>query len=197
MGNQISADMPASTLSNESQSLIENVVWKLGSPNNNNSSFDSNWNDSTSGVTASISYTRERANTNGKICSGGSFCNDTVTRTNTWTGKVGLFYSSDYLYATSGGNAANRTTCLNKPMYYWNIESCLSNDWLYNGQSQWILSPFTSTECSNSVFAVLSNGNINNFAAYERIAIYPTVYLKSSVGITGGEGTQANPYTLQ
>ena len=34
-------------------------------------------------------------------------CNDTVERTISWLGKIGLVYPPDYGYATSGGSTAN------------------------------------------------------------------------------------------
>ena len=99
---------PASTISNEEQNKIESVVWNLGSPNNDNGTALEN-NDTS--LKAPYIYTKERSNLTGKVCSSGDYCNDTVTRTSSWTGKVALMYSSDYLYATSGGNATNRETC--------------------------------------------------------------------------------------
>ena len=197
-----STDMPNSTISNDAQNMIESVVWNLGSPSNNNGTYDSNWADSSTGVTAATSYVRERANTNGKTCSSGDNCNDTVTRTSTWIGKVGLFYPSDYLYATAGGSTTSRSTCLGKPMYRWSDssivgEDCKNNDWLKLSSGwEWTLSPLAYSSHSYRVFYVLSDGYVGNGTANVTGGVAPVVFLKSSVKITGGEGTQDEPYTL-
>ena len=59
---------------------------------------DAVWNTGAIGGDGSVSkwYTQERGTENGKICTSGDSCNDTVERTTTWTGKVGLMYPSDY-----------------------------------------------------------------------------------------------------
>ena len=196
--NQKTADMPTSTISNVAQGMIENVVWKLGSPSNNNGTYDSNWSNTTSGVTASTSYTRERANTNGKVCSSGTNCNDTVDRTSTWPGKVALFYPSDYLYATSGGTTNNRQSCLNTPMYHWyNVSDCFNNDWLFDSNYyQWTLSPYADSSYVDSVFSVRNDGEVDDNGADEASEVRPVVFLKSNVLITGGSGTQVDPYRL-
>ena len=199
--NSKSADKPSSTLSSDAQNMIETVVWNLGSPSNNNGTYDSNWSNSSTGVTAPTSYARERANTNGKVCSSGSWCNDTVTRTSTWTGKVGLFYPSDYLYATAGGSTTSRNLCLTTPMYIWNdlaIRDCKDNDWLKPRSSwEWTLSPFANSSGSNIVFFVTSGGDVYHYGnAYSTFGVSPVVFLKSNISITNGDGSSANPYVL-
>ena len=195
--NSKTADMPSTIINKVAQTMIENVVWNLGSPNNNNGTYDSNWENSTSGVRVSTSYTRERASTNGKVCSSGSYCNDSVTRTSSWTGKVGLFYPSDYLYATSGGSTTNRTTCLNTPMSVWNnVSDCYSNDWLFDSNKQWTMSPAVYSSFAIGVFFVNLDGSVTWWPAYNALGVHPVVFLKSSISIIAGEGTSSNPYSL-
>ena len=188
---------PTTTISSTSQSMIESVKWKLGSPSNNAGSYDSNW----QRVSASTSYTRERSNYTGKICTSGTACNDTVTRTSTWTGKVGLFYPSDYLYATSGGSTTNRTTCIGLGMYTdWGNTSyanCKGNDWLKPASgATWTLSPLARSSNAAFVSYVDLSGYVSELNASYPYGVRPVVFLKSSTVITGGQGTQSNPYKL-
>ena len=114
-----------------------------------------------------------------------------------WIGKIGLLYPSDYGYATSGGSYADRSTCLNKAIFNWRMgdyADCKNNDYLYIPNSTfWTITSFTSY--SMSVFfgpsGYIDTGHANNTAL-----VLPTLYLKSAVQITGGDGTSENPYTL-
>ena len=200
--NSKTRSMPSTTISVTSQNMIENAVWKLGSPANNNGTYDSNWSNFTSGVVASTSYQRERESVNGGICESANGCSDTIVRTDSWTGKVGLIYPSDYLYATGGGETTNRQTCLNTPMVAWRantVEDCINNDWIrhldiyYSTIKLWTLSSISAGQRVISIYdgyadAVNACGHI--------LAVNPVVYLKSGVAITGGAGTPSNPYTL-
>ena len=187
---------PNSTINSAAQSMIENVVWKLGSPNNNAGSFDSDWQN----TTASKTYIRERSNYTGKVCTSGDYCNDAVVRATSWTGKVGLIYPSDFLYATSGGNAINRSTCLGLKIYNeWSsstYKDCPNNDWMFNSHFQWTLSTFADPYGAYRVVYITSNGNVSDYYGAVSYGVHPVVFLKSSVSITGGTGTQADPYTL-
>ena len=195
--NSKTAAKPSTTISSEAQNKIESVKWNLGSPSNNAGSYDSNW----TSVSAPTSYARERSNYTGKVCTSGTYCNDTVTRTSSWTGKIALMYPSDYLYATAGGNATNRTTCLGLGMYTdWSNTSytdCKNNDWLYNSSiTQWTLSPSANLSHANHVFFVYSTGYVNGGNALLAYGVSPVVFLKSSISITGGDGSSTTPYTI-
>ncbi len=195
--NEKTANMPTSTLSSDAQSMIETVKWNLGSPSNNNGASDSSW---TTNIIPNTSYTRERANTNGKVCTSGTSCNDTVNRTSTWTGKVGLIYPSDYGYATTGGTTANRETCLTTSMYNWDdsaASDCKNNDWLLHSPYQWTLSPLANSSRAYFVFSVYSDGDVSFSGAYYTCVVFPVVFLKSDITITGGNGSSASPYTIE
>ena len=195
--NSKTKDMPTSTINKSSQDMIETVVWNLGSPSNYNGLYDSSY---TNNITPSMSYTRERTATNGKTCSAGNSCNDPITRTSTWTGKVGLIYPSDYGYATSGGNTTLRATCLNTSMYNWSgsgVSDCKNNDWLLPSSTQWTMSPRADSSSAIGVFYIGNDGILYNYGGADGTrAVYPVVFLKSSIAITGGTGTESDPYTL-
>ena len=186
--------MPSSTLSQISQSMIENVVWNLGAPNNNGGVFDNNW---WQNFTTEFSYTGERASTNGKICTSGKSCNDTVLRTTSWTGKIALMYPSDFGFATSGGTTNNRNYCLNYRLNDWNDASdCYNNDWLYKDTTQFTLSPVISSGYIGYGVLYFDGALGIDSEAGNSSEVFPSLYLKSSIAITGGEGTESNPYTL-
>ena len=116
-----------------------------------------------------------------------------------WVGKIGLMYPSDYGYATSGGTTTNRASCLAKEMFNWDSSSysdCKNNDYLYNSSvNQWTITP--GSGISYTVFSVNNSGYLSNLNANDsNRSASPVLYLKSTVEITGGDGSSGNPYTL-
>ena len=103
-------------------------------------------------------------------------------------------YLSDYLYAS--GYYASTDTSTQGQHYFGN------KNWLYKGY-EWMLTPYASA--ANLVWHV-SNGGvhyvgyvINDIAyecSYSPYGSRPTFYLKSSVYVTGGNGSFDNPYTI-
>ena len=185
-------DFTNSGLKTNLKSLIGDTLWSTGT--NGTSSYTS----SSNGLVSHF-YSYERSSNTGKICSSGDYCNDTVKRTTTWNGKIGLMYPSDYGYATSGGSTSNRTSCLNKELYRWDKSSysdCKNNDWLYNSSYQWTISPYAYSSYANRVFYVDSAGGVYISIAYIQRAVRPSVYLIPSTSILGGEGTLENPYQI-
>ena len=190
-------DFTTTGLKTNLKNLVGNTLWHTGSQGTNSSSLTSSF------------YTYERSSNTGKICTSGTYCNDTVTRTTTWNGKIGLMYPSDYGYATSGGSTSNRTSCLGKELSNWNSSSfsdCKNNDWLYNSSNwQWTISPVAdSSRSAIAAFVVYNEGHVSsNFAsivngvfADNQSAVRPSVYLIPSTSILGGEGTLENPYEI-
>ena len=186
-------DFTSSGLKTNLKNLVGTTLWNTGT--NGTNSYDS-----ASNGLASHFYSYERSNNSGKICTSGTYCNDTVTRTTTWNGKIGLMYPSDYGYATSGGSTSNRTSCLNKELYSWDSSSysdCKNNDWLYNSSNlPWTFSPCGSSSSSNCVFDVNLTGVVSYASARYAGLVRPSVYLISSTSILGGEGTLENPYEI-
>ena len=173
-----SCDFSSNGLTEESKSLIGDAVWNLGGT--------ASYMSASNGLPSHF-YGYERGTT------------VYGTRPTYWVGKIGLMYPSDYGYATSGGATTNRDSCLAKEMYNWkdsNYSDCKNNDYLYNSSSyQWTITP--NSRYSYYVFSVYSAGyvylintNISNYSAS------PVLYLKSTVEITGGEGTSKNPFIL-
>ena len=80
---------PTNTIDETAKTLIDNHIWNTGAIEYN-----------TRTDTVAF-YKDERGNQTGKICSSGNNCNDTVERTTTWPGYIGLPYPTDYAYASS------------------------------------------------------------------------------------------------
>ena len=168
------------------KNMLGNAVWNTGAS-------------TTSSQIASKWYTEERGTRNGKICTSGNYCNDTVKRTTTWTGKVGLMYPSDYGYATSGGSTTDRATCLNKELYNWNgssVSDCKNNDWLFNNSYQWTISPYATSSRASTVFYVRSDGSVDYDSASGSVGVRPVGYLLSNTSIQSGDGSSGNPFIL-
>ena len=169
----------------ELKELIDDAIWNTGAQY---------WNSEENGLAINL-YNAERGSVTGKVCTSGQYCNDTLTRTTVWTGKVGLIYPSDYLYATSGGSTTSRETCLNTSAYnlgWSNLSDCIGNDWIENG---WTMTPGASEGGAGNVFVVLG-ANLYAHAAVMTNNFRPTVYLKPNVKIVSGTGTQEDPFIL-
>ena len=99
--------------------------------------------------------------------------------------KIGLMYLSDYLYASSYYTSSDTTT--QGTDYFGN------KNWLYKGY-EWTLTPYASA--SYIVWGVYFGSVSSNTADIPNSA-RPSFYLKSTVSISGGDGTFANPYTIE
>ncbi len=182
-------DFSSIGLTENSHEFIDDITWTLGSNGSNV------WNE----ITTSQFYDLERSNNVGKTCSSGYFCNDTVVRTTSWTGKVGLMYPSDYGYATGGGSATNRSTCLDTYINQWqedNYQDCYKNNWLYHDYATFSIMPVIySSSVGSDVYTFFAT-SLSYPAAYNGFDIIPVINLKIGINIVGGTGTIRDPYQL-
>ena len=111
---------------------------------------------------------------------------------NSWTGKLGLMYLSDYGYASSN--------CENKKLYDENsssndIRACNTTNWLFKGNTEWLLPQYASR--SDAAFDIFSDGYVyNDLVSPRQQGTRPVLYLTASVQIIDGDGTSSNPYTF-
>lgn len=104
------------------------------------------------------------------------------------TAKVGLMYVTDYGYAAA---PTYWTTSLSD---YGN-ETIRDNNWMYMGEIEWTISRVSS---KYPVFLVYYSGDVGCFdVGSEGVAVRPTFYLESSVELSGGTGTQTDPYRIK
>ena len=155
------------SLTSEAQNMIGDALWNLGG----SSEYE--------GLYANDYYTFERGTT---VYSG---------RSTTWTGKIALMYPSDYMYA------GDLSKC-SLDGYSWNDDqiNCRDTSWLRNtSTAQWTITPVASNPFG--VFSVNLTGYVHyNSHVSSTYASRPVLFLKSDVQITGGDGSQNNPFTL-
>ena len=105
-----------------------------------------------------------------------------------WDGKVGLMYPSDYGYA-AGNNCVTNTG-----LYAYDGE-CKNKDWLYiSNNFEWTMTSATSDVLE--VWRVSGLGSTGASYTFSPCVSRPVFYLKSSVSITGGTGTESDPYLV-
>ena len=181
---------PTNTLDNTAKALIDNHTWNTGAPNHSTL-----YNSTTQSYDTVEFYKAERGTVNGKICTSGTYCNDTVTRTTEWTGYIALPYVTDWAYASSENDC---NTKIDKSSTY----KCKNNNWMHYGSTYsdntWYLSPGASPDNASLVWSVFGVGNavISHYAA-NPLSAFPTIYLKSNILIESGKGTSSNPYILK
>ena len=132
-------------------------------------------------MTKDVMYQYER-----KISGSGTYYYS--SNPNSWTGKIGLMYASDYGYAASDECTQNLSS--------YNNTTCTSNNWLYNIKvGEWILPQVGGN--NGNVFYVHSYSNVSNCTVNNNsLASRPVLYLKPEVMIESGDGTSSNPYKL-
>ena len=184
-------DFTNNTISDNLKKMIDEVTWNTG----NDKGFEE---------FVSQFYEYERSNNTRKICNSNTLsCTETIDRTASWKGKVGLIYSSDYGYATSGGTKGREgdTGCFATNLYSWDLgddqTQCAGNDWLLPLDTiDWTLVPITAWSDVYCVYGVhysgLLNENVTSYAGNVR----PSVYLKPDVLVSSGNGSKKSPYFL-
>ncbi len=116
-------------------------------------------------------------------------CNETNDLTYSGdNAHVGLMYLSDYMYGTL-------------PEYWTEIAENYQNDeiktnnWLYLGIYEWTISRYSAYFDRSRRVDYTGFVNHNTYI-YDDIGVRPVVYLTSDVKISGGSGTDADPFTL-
>ena len=168
-------------LSSAEKSMIDTATWYLGA-----------YSASLVNPYVNVQYFAERqSSTLGKGCSSGVYCTDTVTRTGTWNGNVGLIYASDIGYAT------DLITCSQS---LGNYSVCNLDNWLSSFKKQWTLSPFSISNSNQAsaiiVFQETGVVGYSMVSSYNGYAVHPAIYLKSGVTISSGAGSESDPYIL-
>mgnify|MGYP001018913068 FL=1 len=157
-----------SLINNNSIDMVDDVKYYLG------------------GYNGSLIVEKDVAYQNERKISGSSYYYG--TNPNSWTGKLGLMYASDYGYAT--------TDACTQLLSSYNNTTCTSNNWLYNIKvNEWVLSQAASGN-SYAFYVYYGGGVSNTTVSSNQMAVRPTLYLKSEVQITEGDGTSTNPYKL-
>ena len=107
-----------------------------------------------------------------------------------WNGKVALITASEYIRSNS-----NQSSCGTFEKINVNYQLCQDTTWMHIYSTWWTLSPAIVN--STNVFIVNSGGGMQRLRANNAAPFRPVVYLSSEVKITGGNGTQGNPFILK
>ena len=117
-------------------------------------------------------YQAERG-TKGKICSSGIYCNDTVTRTTTWTGYI----ATDWAYASENTICETNMQAQDSSNNY----ICKNNNWMQRSTWAWYLSPDAHGAYAINVWLVGGDGYAHINRADLSSVVAPSIYLKSNV----------------
>ena len=164
-------------LSTTSQNMIGDTKYYLGGGGNN-----SNFNSSVD----FYSYERKIKNTKSN-----EFYYD--KNPNSWVGRLGLMYVSDYGYASDNCE----TKALNDYNNSNDLRICNNTNWLFNLKKlEATITQYSNT--STSIHYIADNGTVVSTyqASLAQTVVRPTLYLKSEVRIIDGDGTSTNPYIL-
>ena len=165
-------------LTDNAKNQISNTKWYLGNVVWNNGY----------GTTKEI-YTQERSTS---VHSGNK---------QTWDGKVGLIYPSDYMYASSAcynddtkkGYDINGSSPFNTD---YRSETCKSTNWLFDTSNYfWAVSP--SSRNSGIALGVSSSGFVASLTDDSSFGLRQSVYLDSSVKYIGGDGTAKKAFEIE
>ena len=104
----------------------------------------------------------------------------------TYSAKVGLMYVSDYGYATSPEN-------WNTALYNYGNDTNRNNNWMFMGAYEWTIS--RDSDNTNYAFYVLDAGGVRENVNGHR-GVRPSFSLESSVVLSGGSGSSADPYLI-
>ena len=167
-------------LGTKSQDMIDDALWHTGAVR-----YIDPYASSSTKVKLEEIYKDERKGDTSKPTCSGTSCNDKVIRTATWTGKVGLIYPSDAGYASADPSCPSNVRM--------NYSTCENQNWITPHSYYWTISP---RKTSSSYYDVYTASSFDALYASLNYRVRPSVYLKNSVKITGGDGTSNSPYTL-
>lgn len=183
--NPSTCDFSSTGISDDNKHFIDEVIWPLGG----SSKIDNS---------AAEFYESEHED---KVY---------INNKSIWNGKIGLVNPSDYGYATNGGSSLSRENCLNVSLSKWNTSEyndCKANNWLLSEKTSyetWTMHHMIGSP--HNVFTISRYGNVkigepkcaadSDAGVLDSQYIQPVIFLKESVEITSGDGTESNPYKI-
>ncbi len=126
--------------------------------------------------------------------------------TNAYKARIGLMYSTDYLYASSNSYSQTEITALSisdlndyevKHQAHHNYHAF---NWLYFGQTENILSPSESGQNKRTIFAIV-DGIVSSYVdpdgpELKSAIVRPTFYLNKDVKLVSGSGSKTDPFII-
>ena len=109
-----------------------------------------------------------------------------------WEGNIALPTVTEYIRTNS-----NKADCGN---YYFNnnnYNNCRKTTWMSKDYYWWLLTPYVNDQSAVHVIGPSGIIQYNEFTYLDDDEVHPALYLSSDVQITGGDGSQNNPYTIE
>ena len=120
-----------------------------------------------------LEFYQAEIGTKGKICSSEIYCNDTVTRTTTWTGYI----ATDWAYASENTICETNMQAQDSSNNY----ICKNNNLMQRSTWAWYLSPDAHGAYAINVWLVGGDGYTHSNRADLSSVVAPSIYLKSNV----------------
>ena len=114
----------------------------------------------------------------------------------TWTGKVALITLSEFIRGSSNQEKCGTFAAIDN-LTLSNADSlCGGTNWMFDWvRYRWFLSPMAGS--SNIVFYLTDSYSFRSGYTISRaLDVTPAIYLSSDIKITGGDGSQSNPYQI-
>ena len=108
----------------------------------------------------------------------------------TWNGKIALATVSEYIRSNSNKSGCGTGKLIEND--YFNDQICKNTTWMITNNNWWTLTPDYSYEA----YDVWGDGFFANYYCEYDDAVRPALYLSSNIKITGGNGSQSNPYQI-
>ena len=105
----------------------------------------------------------------------------------TYNAKVGLMYVSEYGYAASPEN-------WNTALYNYGNDTNINNNWMFMGVYEWTISRHSGD--TYLAFGVGGVGVVGSYYVGSYGGVRPSFSLESSVVLSGGSGSSADPYMI-
>ena len=183
-----SCDFTSIGLSDSSKLMIDSVLWNTGAITND-----------TQNITPNQMYIYERGDKTGKTNFDASNYPtvDSVDRTTTWFGKVGLPYPSDYVMASGNGSGNIRSKCMDSNSNIYG-DCSSNNNWMGVNLSSPLM---TMSPVYGAAFPSFTTSMITSLytmpAVNNNYVLKPSVYLNPKIKITSGNGSQNDPFILE
>ncbi len=103
-----------------------------------------------------------------------------------WNGKIALVTASEYIRTNNNNNCKTFAAIENKT-------NCANYNWLYTRYAYYTLNP--PSDFGFYAIYIRADGGLGGDDY--TVKVRPVLYLSSNIKITGGDGTQNNPYTIE
>ena len=106
-------------------------------------------------------------------------------------GKIGLVTITEYLRSNS-----DIKLCGTPSLIHDNYINCQLKTWMYYLNNHW-WTINNQADYNFPAMVIHSNGDFYSTSVSTKVARRPTIYLSSNIKITGGNGSQLTPYTIE